>query len=369
MEVNGASPRSISYGKPTLQSESSLPLATMKRKELLICSSLFSIFILLIAKRLMISRDVSHPTHPVPTPKPTRTPLPLMRQSVTLTNGTYEYHLNLTSFEAEFPYLQSYNCTLIQEPNPEDHGATNQRLLILAVKSHPRTTDRRSAARQTWARKRTISGYTLTTLFLLGKSDMRGHMEIVELESQAYGDILQWDMTEGHHNLSLKERCFLEWLYVKLPQVDYIFKVDDDEFVNPDLIVEYIKEHGSPDTIHGFHQHRPPVMRETKYRISKTLYPQDYYPGFVSGGGFLFPGASVSDLYTASQILPVFPLDDVYFGFLTLAANLTYRFDPRFYVKGLKYDACRYKAALVVHGINSDNMARIWHEVQNSECP
>ncbi|PIO13005.1 Acetylgalactosaminyl-O-glycosyl-glycoprotein beta-1,3-N-acetylglucosaminyltransferase [Aquarana catesbeiana] len=341
----------------------------MKHKVIFKRAFLFSIVTIvtfLIVRRSKNTRDI--PQIMCFSPTPTRMPLPIKRQSVTLYSGTYTYHLNLTRFEAEFPYLQSYHCTLIQEPNQEKQGATNQKLLILAVKSQPSTGTRRLKLRKTWAKEREINGYRIKPLFLLGKTDVEEHMEMAKHESRVYGDILQWDMTEGHHNLSLKERCFLEWLFLKSPQVDHIFKVDDDEFVNPDVIVQYITEYGSPNTIHGFHYHRPPVLRGTKYSISKNLYPQQYYPGFVSGGGFLFPGASVNGLYNASLLLPVFPLDDVYFGFLTVAANLTFRHDRRFYVRGLKYDVCRYKEALVVHGINAKFMTLIWREVQNSEC-
>ncbi|XP_072255354.1 beta-1,3-galactosyltransferase 5-like [Pyxicephalus adspersus] len=339
----------------------------MRRKGILI-TFLFSTTMFLVAKWFVNTNSIIRAVRLAPTQAQVRTSLPIMRQSVTLNDGTYNYHLNLSSFEAEFPHLQSYNCTRIREPHPEEQGASNQKLLILAVKSNPGGGARRAALRETWARKREIMGYKIKPVFLLGKTNVKGHMDIVKLESQVYGDILQWDMMEGHYNLSSKERCFLEWLYLNSPQVHYIFKADDDEFVNPDVIVHYITEKGSPDTIHGFHQHRPPVMRRGKYCISRNLYPHDYYPGFVSGGGFLFPGASVHNLYMASQLLPVFPLDDVYFGFLALAANLTYRADSRFYVQGLKYDVCKYKEALVVHGINSEQMVKIWQEVQNSKC-
>ncbi|XP_040202938.1 beta-1,3-galactosyltransferase 5-like [Rana temporaria] len=330
----------------------------MRSKGIFICASLFCTVTFLMVRWFMCLD-----------PTPAGMLLPIMRQSVTLLNDTHTYHLNLARFEAEFPYLQSYRCTLIQEPNQEEQETTNQKLLILAVKSQPGAGTMRSELRKTWAKEREINGYRIEPIFLLGKTDVEEHMEMSKRESQEYGDILQWDMTEGHHNLSLKERCFLEWLYLKSPQVDHIFKVDEDEFVNPDVIVQYITEYGSPDTIHGFYQHRPLVMRETKYSITKTLYPQKRYPGFVSGGGFLFPGASVNGLYMASLLLPVFPLDDVYFGFLTVAADLSIRHDSRFYVDGLEYDVCRYKKALVVHGIDEENMARIWQEVQSGECP
>ncbi|XP_072255356.1 beta-1,3-galactosyltransferase 5-like isoform X2 [Pyxicephalus adspersus] len=342
----------------------------MRQKGFLILGFLFSSLMVLAIRWISESETDSIINVPslAPSPASVRTPLPIMRRSVTLNDGTYNYHLNLSSFEAEFPHLQSYNCTLIQEPHPEEQEAANQKLLILAVKSNPGSGARRAALRETWAKKWDINGYRLRPLFLLGKTNVKGHMDIVKLESQMYGDILQWDMMEGHHNLSLKERCFLEWLYLNSPQVHYIFKGDDDEFVNPDALVQYIAEHGTPNKIHGAHQHRAGVMRGSKYRISQTLYPQDRYPGFVSGGGFLFPGASVKRLYEASQLLPVFPLDDVYFGFLVLAVNLTFQHNNRFYVNGLAYNACKYKQAVVVHGISSEAMPGIWREVQNTKC-
>uniref|UniRef100_A0A1B8XXV0 Hexosyltransferase n=1 Tax=Xenopus tropicalis TaxID=8364 RepID=A0A1B8XXV0_XENTR len=144
---------------------------------------------------------------------------------------------------------------------------------------------------------------------------------------------------------------------------------DDDEYVNPTAIVRYIKEHGSsPLTLHGRLRPHSDVMRSTKYAISEALYPYDTYPSFLSGGGFLFPGASVKRLHEVAQKIPVFPLDDVYFGFLALAANLTYRHDGHFYVWGLAFNACKYREALVVHGIGPERLVTVWAEVQKAQC-
>ncbi|KAM4675911.1 UDP-GlcNAc:betaGal beta-1,3-N-acetylglucosaminyltransferase 7-like [Discoglossus pictus] len=188
-------------------------------------------------------------------------------------------------------------------------------------------------------------------------------------QNKEYGDILQWDFNEGHHNLSLKERCFLEWLHYNVPHVAFTFKGDDDEFVNPFNIVQYIKQHGlSPKMLHGALHRHSAVMRYSKYQISTKLFSHAKYPYFLSGGGFLFPGTSVRLLFEASKKLPVFPLDDVYFGFLALAANLTYRHDSRFYAFGLKYDACSYQRALVVHRIHSELLLKIWDELKSASC-
>ncbi|XP_056410535.1 beta-1,3-galactosyltransferase 5-like [Hyla sarda] len=338
----------------------------MKHKAFFIILGLFSATIFLTIRWIGES-DVTMSRVPLEMPQ-TTTIIPVLRQSLTLHDGKFEYHLNLSSFQLEFPNLQTYQCSMILSPPVAPYEDSDLPLILMAIKSHPRSGTRRNAIRQTWGNEQELKGYKLRRLFLVGTTEVLGTMEIVKVESATYGDILQWDMTEGHHNLSLKERCFLEWLYHNVPEVDYIFKGDDDVFVNTEMVVDLIKDFGSPNVIHGYHQHRPPVMRQTKYSITKTLYPSGHYPGFVSGGGYIFSGPSVPSLYEASCIMPVFPLDDVYFGFLALAANLTYRHDPRFHVHGLKYDVCRYKKALLVHGISPEILLVIWREVNENKC-
>ncbi|XP_073510671.1 beta-1,3-galactosyltransferase 5-like [Phyllobates terribilis] len=338
----------------------------MKKSKFLVHSGLISITIFLIFKWIEQSNPSMSRSR---LEMPQETPMYLgIRQSETLSDGKYDYHLKLSSFYSEFPYLQTYQCSVILGPAVAPYDTSNLLLLIMAIKSHPGAGIRRNALRQTWAKEQELKGYKVRRLFLLGRTEISEEMETVKLESDTHGDVLQWDMLEGHHNLSLKERCFLEWMHHNSTEVDYIFKGDDDVFVNVHLVLDLIRDFGSPDFVHGYHQHRPLVMRKTKYRITESLYPSERYPGFVSGGGFIFSGASVPRLYEASCKMPVFPLDDVYFGFLALAANLTYRHDPRFHVYGLKYNVCRYKEVLVVHGISPDRLVEIWRQVNEKDC-
>uniref|UniRef100_A0A8C5LLG3 Hexosyltransferase n=1 Tax=Leptobrachium leishanense TaxID=445787 RepID=A0A8C5LLG3_9ANUR len=295
--------------------------------------------------------------------------LPSGKESVNLTDGVYTYYLNVTQFLSEFPVLQDYQCSLTLTPHGHFEETLAQPLLILAIKSHPASGARRNALRRTWAQEGEVRGYWVKPIFLTAQTPKPGHTEILKIENREFGDILQWDFSESHHNLSLKERCFLEWLHHHLPRVAFIFKGDDDEYVNPYAVVQYIKIHGSsPYTLHGSLRPHSAVMRHTKYAVSKDLYPFNKYPHFLSGGGFLFPGSAVKSLYAASQEIPVFPLDDVYFGFLALAANLTYRHDARFYVYGLAFDACQYQRALVVHGIGPKRMVEIYEDIQRTQC-
>ncbi|XP_041443336.1 beta-1,3-galactosyltransferase 5-like [Xenopus laevis] len=344
--------------------------ANVRKRFLSLISAMLVSIAMLLTRSWIIRQQGNKHQSPSPHLNPTLpTPNSLTRDSANLSDGLYTYHLNMSQFQSDFPHLQTYKCSVTLTPQTEQELGNPKPVVIMAIKSHPRSGARRQAARRTWAWEEEVEGYWVKTIFLIAQTEVSGQMELVALESREFGDILQWDFNEGHHNLSLKERCFLEWLDSEVPEVKFIFKGDDDEYVNPRAVVHFIKEHGSsPNTLHGHLLRHSTVMRSTKYAISKTLYSFDKYPSFLSGGGFLFPGTSVKYLHEVAQKIPVFPLDDVYFGFLALAANLTYRHDRRFYVSGLAFNACKYQEALVVHGIDPERLINIWTEVQRAQC-
>ncbi|XP_075061090.1 beta-1,3-galactosyltransferase 5-like [Mixophyes fleayi] len=324
--------------------------------------TLLLVFILFCIANIIIKHPVKRHTPQAVAPHP-------VRESVNLNDGVYDFHLNISQFLLEFPHLQLYQCSPLLTPPRELKNGITLPLLLLAIKSHPFSISRRWALRQTWAKAEVIGGYMVKPVFLMGQSDDNRHMNIVKLESKEYGDILQWDFEEGHHNLSLKERCFLEWLHDHLSQVAFIFKGDDDVFVNPAALVQFVEEHrSSPHVLHGAVQHHSIVLRHSKYRISTSLFPNPKYPFFLSGGGFVFPGPSVKLLYQATRKIPVFPLDDIYFGFLVLSANLTLQHSSRFYVFGLQFEECTFKRALVVHRISPDYLLKIWSAVKEAVC-
>ena len=52
-----------------------------------------------------------------------------------------------------------------------------------------------------------------------------------------YGDIIQADFLDTYRNLSLKDLALLEWTILHCPDVPFIFKGDDDIFLNVDNLV------------------------------------------------------------------------------------------------------------------------------------
>ncbi|XP_063786179.1 N-acetyllactosaminide beta-1,3-N-acetylglucosaminyltransferase 3-like [Pseudophryne corroboree] len=296
---------------------------------------------------------------------------PSLRRSVTLYDTNFSFYMDLAEYSQVYPALQTYRCRAVigllgycQTQNP---------LILMAVKSHPVASDRRDALRRSWAKERSIDGYSLKPVFLIANSGRRRQMERLIAEAAVYEDTLLWDFLESHHNLSLKERCFLEWVHYRCPEARYIFKGDDDEFVNPHALASYVSsspiEHRLK--IHGQLQIHPPPDRWGKYAVPLSVYPHGYYPPFVSGGGFLLPTELVPSLNWAASIIPIFPLDDVFFGFLALAAKVSFHHEPRFRSFGLKNDDfCHYLDVLVVHGLTPQRMLEVWEALPHLKpCP
>ncbi|XP_015283372.1 PREDICTED: N-acetyllactosaminide beta-1,3-N-acetylglucosaminyltransferase 3-like [Gekko japonicus] len=296
-------------------------------------------------------------------PPPLQPSLPASRrQSVTLSDGTLTFPLNLSRYEAEFPHLQHHPCRAVIAEAGVCRHVPGPPLLLLAVKSHPASSGRRAALRRTWARPGEAGGFRLQPLFLMAMTPDARHLRLVQRESSDFGDVVLWDFLESHHNLSLKERCFLQWLHRHCQQAVFVFKGDDDLFMNPEALAGYLRHLPNASLfIHGNIQRHSAVMRRGKYGVSRTLYPLDHYPHFASGGGFVLPGSSLPALYQASLQLPVFPLDDVYLGFLVLAAGLPFSHDERFRVWGAPKDEPEvFRESFTVHGVTPERMEEVW---------
>jgi len=118
--------------------------------------------------------------------------------------------------------------------------------LFIGVVSAPRNFERRRDIRRTWLRhfKNDRHQFIISSsvdvvgfAFVIGQmsTDEEDSAEIqsqIEEESLAYGDILQVEMVDKYYDLAIKGVAFFNWLNNNCADVDYIFKLDDDVYVN-----------------------------------------------------------------------------------------------------------------------------------------
>ncbi|XP_015192383.1 UDP-GlcNAc:betaGal beta-1,3-N-acetylglucosaminyltransferase 7, like [Lepisosteus oculatus] len=256
--------------------------------------------------------------------------------------------------------------------------------LLMVVKSVIEQHDRREAVRRTWGREQVTGGKRIKTLFLLGSpstgKDTKNLQKLIQYEDRIYGDILQWDFMDTFFNLTLKEVNFLKWFNMYCPGVQFIFKGDDDVFVNTNNLLQLIDfktEEGKVrnlfvgDTIS---KAIPIRNRQSKYFIPRDLYDKPY-PPYVGGGGFLMSPELARRLFIVSEKLELYPIDDVFLGMCLQKIGVAPELHPGFKTFGImkrkispmNNDPCFYKNLLVIHKMSPTDLLRMWDTVQNKD--
>lgn len=244
--------------------------------------------------------------------------------------------------------------------------------LLLAVKSLAPHFDRRQAIRESWGRAGLTANQTVVTIFLLGNATAGDHHPdlsgMLHYESVRHKDIIQWDFRDSFFNLTVKEVLFLEWIQTRCSGARFIFKGDDDVFVNTYRILNFLKGLSEPkardlfvgDVITNAGPHRD---KKVKYFVPESLYV-GVYPPYAGGGGYLYSGDVAARLYNASQRVALYPIDDVYTGMcfrkLGLAPEKHKGFRTFNIEEKYRSNPCAYKSLMLVHPRTPQEMIQIW---------
>lgn len=244
--------------------------------------------------------------------------------------------------------------------------------LLLAVKSLAPHFDRRQAIRQSWGRAGVLANRTVVTVFLLGNTTAADHhpdlSEMLRYENAHHRDILQWEYRDSFFNLTVKEVLFLDWMTTRCPGAQFIFKGDDDVFVNTLRILAFLKGLSGPrarDLFVGdvITNAGPNRNKKVKYFIPESLFVGKY-PPYAGGGGYLYSGDLAKRLHGASQHVPLYPIDDVYTGMCLRKLGLgpekhkgfkTFDIEEKY-----RRNPCAYKGLMLVHSRTPQEMIQIW---------
>lgn len=304
-------------------------------------------------------------------------------------------------------FIRSMHCRdyplLINQPgtcmkNDSDFDLDSP-MLLMAIKSQVGNFENRQAIRETWGRSGLVRGESnkkgglVRTVFLLARQDSSTgpHPDLknlLELENQKYGDILQWDFRDTFFNLTLKDLVFWRWLQQHCPTAMFVFKGDDDVFVRTGVLLDYLhkqlEEHNLwraytnntdmdlnlfvGDVINNAMPNREP---STKYYIPESFY-KGGYPPYAGGGGVVYSSSLAFRLKEVSERVRLFPIDDVYLGMCLHSLGLSPSHHPGFLTFDLperdKGNPCAYKSVLLVHRRSPKEMLTLWKQLQDLRC-
>ena len=194
---------------------------------------------------------------------------------------------------------------------------TQKIFLLIMVFTSPAYFDRRSVIRQTWATDPSMET-RWKTVFLLGQTpDDSVQNEYLEAEGVMHRDLIRGAQKENYYNLTLKTQMGLEWAS-KYCDFQYLLKTDDDVFVNPYLLMDYLRKPDTPKT--KLYTGRCPdnarPFREGKYGVSFEEYNRTTYPAYCRGT-YLLSSDVVHKLVEMFDVSKKnFKMEDVYIGLL-----------------------------------------------------
>jgi len=105
-------------------------------------------------------------------------------------------------------------------------------------------------------------------------------------------------------NLSYKGIAALRWISTHCSRASYVLKTDDDMFVNMFALIKHLKDLHSA----GYRRRllmcyvwwKMHVLREGQWGIPKEVMPEDLYPVYCSGMGYVYSLDVVAAMYRVS---------------------------------------------------------------------
>lgn len=220
------------------------------------------------------------------------------------------------------PVLNDVHFRYSINPRTVTDRCRDDRSLLIVVISTPGNFLHRKLIRRTWVTQ--LKG--IQYAFLIGSTDQSAVQQSIRNESSIYEDLIQVDMVDTYMNLTLKSVALLHWASKFCPDAPFIFKCDDDIYINIRNLAEVIQQlppkiprvYGT--SVSNLKPLRPkelgsssqPADDSDKWIIDRQLWPWSTYPTYVSGGCYLIDSSAIGPLLAAAQTTPYFPFEDLY---------------------------------------------------------
>lgn len=242
--------------------------------------------------------------------------------------------------------------------------------LVFMVPVSPAEAAAREAVRRTWGGS-SPNSLTLFYCGLLQGPEARLAQEKMEQESKVHADIVQMNFVDSYQNLTIKTMMMMKWLATYCPGASYAMKVDADIFVNVFYLVDLLKSAPKQGFITGsvISDGAPRRDRASKWYLSEELYPEDTFPWYVSGAGYVFSSDLAARISWASRFVRMIPLEDVYVGLCLrvlgvkpVYSRLLFAFRNLFEIRHLEYDRCTFARLVIVNRFKPSELLHIWQD-------
>ncbi|OCT90419.1 hypothetical protein XELAEV_18019033mg, partial [Xenopus laevis] len=299
--------------------------------------------------------------------------------------------LFIFSFSAFYFYITRRDDVHISYPSPNSPNPSELKSQTLSSSRHPLTPPYpypykeshdaipRLTIRETWGNESNYRDVAVVTVVLIGVPlfNVESNQKLLAEEMKSYGDIVQQDFMDTYYNLTLKTLMGMEWISKYCPGASYVMKIDSDMFLNVDYLVHHLLQPGLPvrqNYITGFIIADTGPIRDKEYKcyVPKEVYPNDTYPPYPAGPGYVFSADMAKKIYDVAQTIRVVPIEDAFVGICLYELKIPLTDPPPNIFNGdrIDYDLCQFNKLITVHHYAGDELRRVWTDfwTQRSGC-
>lgn len=240
-------------------------------------------------------------------------------------------------------------------------------LIVLITTSH-KNTKARAALRATWLSFTRKNTENIRYAFLLGEHVEKKYNELILKENDLHHDIIQEEFVDSYLNLTYKTIMGFKWAASKCAHAHFVMKTDDDMFVNLPNVLRIISgplsEILQSAVAGSCSQKAKPIRhKQSKWYASIESYPQQLYPGFCSGTGYVTSMNVATKVYQISPSVPFFHLEDVYVALCLRKLGFKLQRLPGFNVGRRRMDPCLFKGRFLItaHHMSPIMLQMVWN--------
>eukprot|EP00980_Cylindrotheca_fusiformis_P011751 scaffold2794_cov100-Cylindrotheca_fusiformis.AAC.9 len=191
---------------------------------------------------------------------------------------------------------------------------------VILVMSAPDNFIRRQAIRKTWKQNHTNNNTDV--VFIIGQQQEEeenvnnNNIHFLQQEQDLYQDLIEIPMMDHYRLLPEKVIQSYSWALDTYPNIEWLVKVDDDNYVNISKLQRYlIKYNSNIPILIGKIVPKSKVARVGKWAEEMEYYPYDYYPYWPQGScGHVISKIIATYIVTHSSNLHRYQGEDVSIG-------------------------------------------------------
>lgn len=212
---------------------------------------------------------------------------------------------------------------------PMENNNNHRVSMLIYAHTAPSYFKRRLILRETYTKRSMFND--VRVVFMMGASENKAIMDLVQLEAGLYNDIVQENFLDSYRNLTYKAVMSMKWIGQYCNNTDFILKLDDDMIVNMFGLRERLAatygDEAPKKTIMGFCKKKAPVMRKkgSKWYVKPEEFEENVYGEHCIGAAYVISGDAPPLVYNTSLYVKFFWIDDYYItGPLMRTNNFTY---------------------------------------------